>query len=134
MELSGDGKVGRDVCLKGGIASFRGKSCVVIATNKGHSPTDMQNANYGMPSPHGYRTALRLMKLAEKFNLPVVTFVDTVGAWPTFQCERGMLCMHTSRRKRGGNEEIERGLSHTRTFVKCIHTRAGITNFLNTTS
>lgn len=41
--------------------------------------------------------------------------------------------MHTSRRKRGGNEEIERGLSHTRTFVKCIHTRAGITNFLNTT-
>ena len=42
--------------------------------------------------------------------------------------------MHTSRRKRGGNEEIERGLSHTRTFVKCIHTRAGITNFLNTTT
>jgi acetyl-CoA carboxylase carboxyl transferase subunit alpha len=41
----------------------------------------------GMPSPHGYRTALRLMQLAEKFYLPVVTLVDTVGAWPTFQCE-----------------------------------------------
>lgn len=48
----------------------------------------MQNSNYGMPSPHGYRTALRLMKLAEKFGLPVVTLVDTVGAWPTFQCEK----------------------------------------------
>ncbi|RYY88477.1 hypothetical protein EON63_02265 [archaeon] len=42
----------------------------------------------GMPSPHGYRTALRLMKMAERFHLPVVTFVDTVGAWPTFDCER----------------------------------------------
>lgn len=41
-----------------------------------------------MPSPHGYRTALRLMKMAERFHLPVVTFVDTVGAWPTFDCER----------------------------------------------
>ncbi len=41
----------------------------------------------GMPSPHGYRTALRLMQLAEKFHLPVVTLVDTVGAWPTFECE-----------------------------------------------
>ncbi len=41
-----------------------------------------------MPSPHGYRTALRLMKLAEKFHLPVVTLVDTVGAWPTFECEQ----------------------------------------------
>jgi acetyl-CoA carboxylase beta subunit len=87
VELSGDGKVGRDVCLKGGVASFMGKACVVISTVKGHTPTDMQAANYGMPSPHGYRTALRLMKLAEKFGLPVVTFVDTVGAWPTFECE-----------------------------------------------
>lgn len=87
-ELSGDGRVGRDVCLKGGLAAFGGISCVVIATFKGHTPTDMQNANYGMPSPHGYRTALRLMKLAEKFKLPVVTLVDTVGAWPTFECEK----------------------------------------------
>eukprot|EP01038_Epipyxis_sp_PR26KG_P008321 gene8321-11257_t len=92
VELSGDGKVGRDVCLRGGIAKFRKSSgesisCVVIGTFKGHTPTDMQNSNYGMPSPHGYRTALRLMKLAERFSLPVVTLVDTVGAWPTFNCE-----------------------------------------------
>lgn len=88
IELSGDGKVGRDACLRGGIASFHGVTCVAIATFKGHTPTDMQNSNYGMPSPHGYRTALRLMKLAEKFGLCVVTFVDTVGAWPTFECEK----------------------------------------------
>lgn len=88
VELSGDGKVGRDVCLKGGLATFGNQSCVVIFTMKGHTPTDMEAANYGMPSPHGYRTAFRLMKLAEKFKLPVITFVDTVGAWPTFECER----------------------------------------------
>jgi acetyl-CoA carboxylase carboxyl transferase alpha subunit len=88
IELSGDGKVGRDACLRGGLASFHGVTCVAIATFKGHTPTDMQNSNYGMPSPHGYRTALRLMKLAEKFGLCVVTFVDTVGAWPTFECEK----------------------------------------------
>lgn len=87
IELSGDGKVGKDACLRGGLASFQGASCMVIATYKGHTPTDMQNSNYGMPSPHGYRTALRLMKMAEKFNIPVITLVDTVGAWPTFECE-----------------------------------------------
>lgn len=87
VELSGDGKVGKDACLRGGLASFEGQSCMVVATYKGHTPTDMQNSNYGMPSPHGYRTALRLMKMAEKFNIPVVTLVDTVGAWPTFECE-----------------------------------------------
>ncbi len=88
VELSGDGKVGKDACLRGGLALFHGIPCMVIATFKGHTPTEMQNSNYGMPSPHGYRTALRLMKLAEKFGLPVVTLVDTVGAWPTFECER----------------------------------------------
>jgi acetyl-CoA carboxylase carboxyl transferase alpha subunit len=48
----------------------------------------MQASNYGMSSPHGYRSASRLMQLAERFNLPVITLVDTVGAWPTFECER----------------------------------------------
>ncbi|KAJ1422218.1 hypothetical protein B484DRAFT_332400 [Ochromonadaceae sp. CCMP2298] len=86
-ELSGDGKVGRDRCLRGGVGLFHGVACVGLGTYKGHTPTDMQNANYGMPSPHGYRTALRLMQLAEKFSLPVITLVDTVGAWPTFGCE-----------------------------------------------
>jgi acetyl-CoA carboxylase carboxyl transferase alpha subunit len=87
VELSGDGRVGSDVCLRGGLARLAGKPCVVMGTFKGHTPGDMQDANYGMPSPHGYRTALRLMQLAERFGLPILTLVDTVGAWPTFQCE-----------------------------------------------
>lgn len=52
---------------------------VILGTHKGHSPTTMKDANYGMPSPHGYRTALRLMQLAERFNIPLITIVDTVG-------------------------------------------------------
>jgi acetyl-CoA carboxylase beta subunit len=88
VELSGDSKVGRDVCIRGGVATFEGISCVVLGTFKGHTPQKMQDANYGMASPHGYRTALRLMRLAELFDMPVVTLVDTVGAWPTFECER----------------------------------------------
>jgi acetyl-CoA carboxylase carboxyl transferase alpha subunit len=88
IELVGDGKVGKDACIRGGLAYFGGRSCVVIGTFKGHTPKAMQDSNYGMPSPHGYRTAMRLMKLAERFNLPVVTLVDTVGAWPTFECEQ----------------------------------------------
>jgi hypothetical protein len=128
VELSGDGRVGRDVCiryvhtsilslafyfpyehflhrfilsrqlntiinhfhciLRGGLASFSGQVCVVLGTFKGHGPQAMLDANYGMASPHGYRTAMRLMQMAERFGLPVVTLVDTVGAWPTFECER----------------------------------------------
>ena len=85
--LFGDGKVGRDCTLKGGLATFDGMPCVVLGTFKGHTHKAMEEANYGMASPDGYRTALRLMKLAERFGLPVVTLVDTVGAWPTFDCE-----------------------------------------------
>lgn len=88
IELSGDGRVGKDTCIRGGIAHFLGRSCVVLGTFKGHTPQAMQEANYGMASPHGYRTALRLMQLAERFGMPVVTLVDTVGAWPTFECEK----------------------------------------------
>jgi acetyl-CoA carboxylase carboxyl transferase alpha subunit len=87
FELSGDGRVGRDICMRGGLASFGGRACVVLGTYKGHSPKTMEEANYGMSSPHGYRMALRLMKMAERFGLFVVTLVDTVGAWPTFECE-----------------------------------------------
>ena len=87
FELSGDGRVSKDICIRGGVASFNGKSCVVLGTYKGHTPKTMEEANYGMASPHGYRTAMRLMKMAERFGLFVVTLVDTVGAWPTFQCE-----------------------------------------------
>ena len=87
VEMSGDGKVGRDACIRGGLATFNGRGCFVLGTYKGHTPQTMQAANYGMASPHGYRTALRLMHLAERFRLPVITLVDTVGAWPTFGCE-----------------------------------------------
>lgn len=87
FELCGDGRVGKDVCIRGGIATFHGRPCVVIANYKGHTPGAMQDSNYGMASPHGYRFALRLMKLAERFGMFVVTLVDTVGAWPTFECE-----------------------------------------------
>jgi acetyl-CoA carboxylase carboxyl transferase alpha subunit len=88
FEMSGDGRVGNDVCIRGGLATFQGRPCVVLGTFKGHTPQTMQEANYGMASPHGYRFALRLMQMAERFNLFVVTLVDTVGAWPTFECER----------------------------------------------
>ena len=87
VELSGDGRVGRDCCIRGGLALFEGKACIVLGTYKGHTPQTMQEANYGMASPHGYRTALRLMRMAEHFKIPVITLVDTVGAWPTFECE-----------------------------------------------
>mmetsp|Transcript_6346 Transcript_6346/g.19249 ORF Transcript_6346/g.19249 Transcript_6346/m.19249 type:complete len:1231 (+) Transcript_6346:36-3728(+) len=88
VELSGDGQVGSDACVKGGLARFQDAVwCVVLGCAKGHTPGDMQKANYGMPSPAGYRTAKRLMRLAERFGLPVVTFVDTCGAWPSFPAE-----------------------------------------------
>eukprot|EP00903_Cladosiphon_okamuranus_P009747 g9267.t1 len=88
VELCGDGKVSDDCCLKGGLARIGGLAVLVIGTVKGHTPGDMQAANYGMPSPAGYRTALRLFQLAERFGLPVVTLVDTCGAWPSFEAER----------------------------------------------
>ncbi|KAJ8599301.1 hypothetical protein CTAYLR_008844 [Chrysophaeum taylorii] len=88
VELSGDGQVGSDSCIKGGLARFGDeRTVVVIGCQKGHTPGDMQAANYGMPSPAGYRTAKRLMGLAERFGLPVITFVDTCGAWPSFPAE-----------------------------------------------
>eukprot|EP01065_Artemidia_motanka_P026732 TRINITY_DN31997_c0_g1_i1.p1 TRINITY_DN31997_c0_g1~~TRINITY_DN31997_c0_g1_i1.p1 ORF type:complete len:1344 (+),score=496.45 TRINITY_DN31997_c0_g1_i1:102-4034(+) len=87
VELEGDGRVGNDRCIRGGLATLHGQRCVVIATTKGHTPSKMKIANYGMPSPAGYRKALRLMKTAERFGLPVVTFVDTCGALPSFSAE-----------------------------------------------
>ena len=80
--------MGTDCCIRGGLALFEGLPVIVLGTYKGHTPGSMQDANHGMSSPHGYRTALRLMQLGERFGLPVVTLVDTVGAWPTFACEK----------------------------------------------
>ena len=71
MELVGDGRVASDRCIKGGLARLGDKAVVVIGCAKGHSPGEMQASNYGMPAPAGYRTAFRLMQLAERFKLPV---------------------------------------------------------------
>ena len=60
---------------------------MVIGNGKGHTPDDMGARNHGMPSPAGYRTAMRLMQLAERFGIPVVTLIDTVGAFPSFASE-----------------------------------------------
>eukprot|EP00033_Pygsuia_biforma_P000130 GCRY01000165.1.p1 GENE.GCRY01000165.1~~GCRY01000165.1.p1 ORF type:complete len:1223 (+),score=453.10 GCRY01000165.1:114-3782(+) len=87
VELNGDGRVGDDQCLRGGLAFFEGRPCVVLATTKGHTPKDMRTANFGMSSPHGYRVALKLMRLAEHFGLPVFTIIDTCGAYPSFESE-----------------------------------------------
>ena len=87
IEMLGDGKQQMDICMQGGLAFFRGAPVVVMGTAKGHSPDDMAARNHGMPAPSGYRTALRLMQLAERFGLPVVTLIDTVGAYPSFQSE-----------------------------------------------
>ena len=83
--------MGADGCIRGGLACLKSDPsvrCVVIASFKGHTPGDMQAANYGMSSPAGYRKALRLMRLAERFGLPVITLVDTCGALPSFSAER----------------------------------------------
>merc|ERR1719313_2073147 len=60
---------------------------VVMKCAKGHTPMEREAFNHAMPNPQGYRTALRFFSFAEKFGLPVVTFVDTVGAWPSFDAE-----------------------------------------------
>mmetsp|Transcript_68620 Transcript_68620/g.160845 ORF Transcript_68620/g.160845 Transcript_68620/m.160845 type:complete len:1266 (+) Transcript_68620:64-3861(+) len=90
IDLGGDGKGpnGLDRCLRCGLATLQsGRSVVVMRCCKGHTPTDREHHNHAMPAPAGYRTALRFFDLAERFNLPVVTLVDTVGAWPSFAAE-----------------------------------------------
>ena len=90
IDLGGDGKGpnGLDKCLRCGIATLRsGRSVVVMRCCKGHTPTEREKHNHAMPAPAGYRTALRFFDLAERFGLPVVTLVDTVGAWPSFAAE-----------------------------------------------
>ncbi|MGB1247769.1 MAG: acetyl-CoA carboxylase carboxyltransferase subunit alpha, partial [Chitinophagales bacterium] len=87
VELHGDRKYGDDKAIVGGIASLDGQSIVVIGQQKGVNTKMRQYRNFGMASPEGYRKALRLMKLAEKFNMPIVTFIDTPGAYPGIEAE-----------------------------------------------
>ena len=82
IPLSGDRNFSDDNALTGGIAFFRNKSVIIIGIDKGKNTADRISKNFGMARPEGYRKAIRLMDLANKFSLPVLTFVDTAGAYP----------------------------------------------------
>jgi acetyl-CoA carboxylase carboxyl transferase subunit alpha len=86
-ELHGDRTYADDLSVVGGLARFNGQPVMVIGQQKGRDTKERALRNFGMPKPEGYRKALRLMKLAEKFRLPVFTFVDTPGAYPGIDAE-----------------------------------------------
>ena len=98
-ELHGDRAFADDHAIVGGLARFNGQPVMVIGHQKGRDTKEKIFRNFGMPRPEGYRKALRLMKLAEKFNLPVLTFIDTPGAYPGIDAE-----------ERGQSEAIGRNL------------------------
>ncbi len=98
-ELHGDRTFADDLSMVGGLARFNGQSCMVIGHQKGRDTKERTARNFGMSRPEGYRKALRLMKLAEKFGIPVFTFVDTPGAYPGIDAE-----------ERGQSEAIGRNI------------------------
>jgi acetyl-CoA carboxylase carboxyl transferase subunit alpha len=98
-ELHGDRMFADDQALIGGLARLGGRPLVVIGHQKGRDTKERVRRNYGMPKPEGYRKALRLMRLAERFGLPLVTFIDTPGAYPGLESE-----------ERGQSEAIARNL------------------------
>ncbi len=87
-ELHGDRHFADDQSIVGGLARFNGQSCMVLGHQKGRDTKERTLRNFGMSRPEGYRKALRLLKLAEKFSLPVFTFVDTPGAYPGIGAEQ----------------------------------------------
>ncbi len=99
IELHGDRTVSDDKAMVGGFGSIDGKTFMLIGQQKGRNTKQRQLRNFGMANPEGYRKALRLMKLAEKFNKPIVTFIDTPGAFPGLEAE-----------ERGQGEAIARNL------------------------
>ena len=99
QELHGDRAYADDASIVGGLARFNGQACMVIGHQKGRDTKERAARNFGMARPEGYRKALRLMKLAEKFGLPVFTFVDTPGAYPGIGAE-----------ERGQSEAIGRNI------------------------
>jgi acetyl-CoA carboxylase carboxyl transferase subunit alpha len=99
VELHGDRVYGDDAAIVGGLARFEGRGIVVIGHQKGRDTREKIARNFGMPHPEGYRKALRLMHLAQKFSKPVVTFIDTPGAYPGLGAE-----------ERGQAEAIARNL------------------------
>jgi acetyl-CoA carboxylase carboxyl transferase subunit alpha len=88
IELHGDRLYGEDRAIIGGFATWKGRSIMVMGHEKGKSLKERMRRNFGMAKPEGYRKALRLMKLAEKFQRPVVTFIDTPGAYPGIDAEQ----------------------------------------------
>ena len=98
-ELHGDRNYADDPAIIGGLASFEGQSIMVIGHQKGRDTKERQYRNFGMPRPEGYRKALRLYKLAEKFSIPIITLIDTPGAYPGIGAE-----------ERGQSEAIARNL------------------------
>jgi acetyl-CoA carboxylase carboxyl transferase subunit alpha len=99
IELHGDRAFREDAAIMGGWARLDGETVMVIGHQRGRDTKENLKRNFGMPHPEGYRKALRLMKLAEKFHVPVITFIDTPGAWPGLGAE-----------ERGQSEAIARNL------------------------
>jgi len=98
-ELHGDRAYADDAAIVGGLATFEGQSVMVVGHQKGKDTKDRQHRNFGMPRPEGYRKALRLFRLAEKFSIPIITLIDTPGAYPGVGAE-----------ERGQSEAIARNL------------------------
>lgn len=86
-ELHGDRNFADDQAIVGGLARFNGQTVMIIGHQKGRDTKEKIHRNFGMPKPEGYRKALRLMRLAEKFSIPLITFIDTPGAYPGIDAE-----------------------------------------------
>ena len=112
IELHGDRTVKDDKAMVGGLGTINGKVFMLIGQQKGRNTKQRQMRNFGMANPEGYRKALRLMRIAEKFNIPIVTFIDTPGAYPGLEAE-----------ERGQGEAIARNLKEMFTIkvpITCI--------------
>lgn len=111
-ELHGDRHFGDDHAIVGGVARLNGRPVMVIGQEKGRSVNDKVHRNFGMPKPEGYRKALRLMEMAERFKMPIVTLIDTPGAYPGIDSE-----------ERGISEAIAQNLavmSRLKTPIICL--------------
>ncbi len=116
-ELHGDRTFADDPAIVGGLARLEGRPVMVIGHQKGRDTKDKLFRNFGMPRPEGYRKALRLMEMAERFQLPIITFIDTPGAYPGVGAE-----------ERGQSEAIARNLmlmAGMRTPILCVVTGEG---------
>ena len=118
VELRGDRKFGDDQAIVGGLGRFRGQAAVIMGHEKGHDTSTRLKHNFGMARPEGYRKAVRLMDMAEDFGLPVISFVDTAGAYPGIGAE-----------ERGQAEAIarstERGLTLGTPFIATVTGEGG---------